>query len=441
MRSTLVYNGTGELAMTIHKNLLLACAFLTGSALAAGDWPQFRGPNRDGTCEKGWFTSLPAAPKPLWTSQVGGGCASLICSGDKVYAFGNSGSIELDAENKSQDAVTCFEAETGKVIWKHNYDAPFLPLSDAGGPNATPICDGASVYTESKLGIVHCYEAATGKLQWERKLVEELKLDDKTIKNKYLWGGISSSPLLAGNALIVCRGGDLLGLDKTTGKTLYEVKIDKGSITRSSSPTSITTDGKCEVVIGFNRYPSQGLLFFDPSNGKASHELVPCLVGSGDPIFFEHSLFISDRPQKSGEGGSRLFSVAASGDKPSLQWQVKEEGSYWGNAVRAGDYIFSGEMSNFACLEIKTGQVKWREKSLTNSQPVVCGDKLIVMNYSKIVILDAGPEYKVVTTAEVLPNKSAPKVARFSLSPALAPGRIYCKQSNGDVACLDVSGK
>jgi outer membrane protein assembly factor BamB len=121
---------------------------------------------------------------------------------------------------------------------------------------------------------------------------------------------------------------------------------------------------------------------------------------------------------------------------------VNEDGSYFGNAVRWGDYIFEGDDKSLACIEIKTGTVKWREKTLKNCQPAVCDGKLLVMNYNKLVVLDAGPELKILATAEVLPAKQPlPSSNRFSTTIAAAPGRLYCKQCNGDIVCLDVSGK
>jgi outer membrane protein assembly factor BamB len=459
---------------------LLACGAV------ASDWPQFRGPNHDGVAEAGAFALWPAGgPKKLWTAQVGAGCAGLVVAGGKVFAQGNNGSEALDKENKSQDTIWCLDAESGKEIWKQSYDAPFLRVSDSGGPNATPAADGTCVVTVSKTRTVRCFEAAGGKLLWSRNFSEEAKIEPEKLSKAFMYGGVASSPLILGKIVLV----EGLGLDKENGKTVYEVKIQTGNLNRYVSPTPMKIDGKTQVALAFGRYPRQGLLFIDPATGEAKGELL-CRAGSADPLLIDGNIFISERWMNN-EGGSCLYaggaistpvvgtakplppeynpkpapkapaqqaSAKSEGEAPAApaiptkptrpgppeptpQWCVTGDGAYWGNAVRWGDYIFTGEMKNMACISIKSGEVKWREKSLTNCQPVVCDGKLIVMNYNKLLILDAGPEYKVLASADVLPATSSNAYAKFSLTPALVPGRLYCKQSNGDVVCLDVSGK
>lgn len=461
-------------------------ALAASTRTPASDWAQFRGPTHDGQAEKGAFTLWPAgtAPKKLWTAQVGSGSSSVVVAGGKVFAQGNNGNEALDKENKSQDTIYCLDAETGKEIWKQTYDAPFLRVSDAGGPNATPAADATCVVTLSKTNVVRCFEAPTGKLLWARNFPEEGKLDPAKFNMTFIYGGMACSPVIVGNTVLI--GG--LGLDKATGKTLFKVTIDKGNVSRYVSPTPVTIDGKTEIVSGFARYPRQGLVFFDAATGEIRRELL-CRVGSGDPMMVDGNIFISDRAAKEGDGGSCLFdaktlvspaivatdkplppeltkpapkpatdaksgeaksaelkaepspAAPAKGAPPAPLWRVADDGSYWGNAVHCNGYIFVGEMKNMACIEVKTGAVKWREKSLTNAQPIVCDGKVLVMKYNTLMVLDAGPEYKVLASADVLPATSTNPYAKFSLTPALIPGRLYCKQSNGDVVCLDVSGK
>lgn len=461
--------------------VLLALAGVLASANAA-DWPQFRGPAHDGQAEKGAFALWPAgaAPQKLWTAQVGAGCSSLVVAGGKVFAHGNNGSEALDKENKSQDIIYCFDAESGRELWKQAYDAPFLRVSDAGGPNATQATDGTLVVTLGKTNVLRCHECATGRLVWSRNFAEEKKVDPAKFATAFIYGGMAASPLIVGDVVVLAG----LGLDKATGRTLYTVEIEKGALSRYVSPTPVVLDGKTEIAAGFSRYPRQGLLFFDPATGTVRRELL-CRVGSADPLMVDGKLFISDRASKDG-GGSCLYepgllvappvvatnkplppalapkpgasktAAAAEGENktgpaapaepqpgtpPAPLWRVADDGAYWGNAVVCGDYIFTGDMKSMVCIEKSTGAVKWREKSLSNCQPIACDGKLLVMQYNVLLVLEAGPEYKVLARAEILPPTSSNPYAKFSLTPALIPGRLYCKQSNGDIVCLDVSGK
>ncbi|MCW8133858.1 MAG: PQQ-binding-like beta-propeller repeat protein [Planctomycetota bacterium] len=458
--------------------IFLSAAILHASA-SASDWAQFRGPAHDGQAAKGAFALWPsgAAPKKLWSAQVGAGSSSVIVAGGRVFAQGNNGSEALDKENKSQDTIYCFDAETGKELWKQSFDAPFLRVSDAGGPNATPASDGECVVTLGKTNVVRCFEAATGKLRWARNFAEESKVDPAKFAQAFIYGGMACSPVIVGDVVLI--GG--LGLEKATGKTRYQVKIEKGNLSRYVSPTPVTFDGKTEIATGFQRYPRQGLVFFDPATGEVRRELL-CRVGSGDPLMVDGRIFISDRAAKDGGGGSCLYdakdltapalvatdkplppefakpapkpaaaekpadappapAAPAKGEPPAPLWRVGDDGSYWGNAVRWGDCIFTGDMKSMTCIDLKTGAVKWREKSLTNVQPIVCDGMVLVMKYNVLMVLEAGPEYKVLASAEVLPATSSNPYAKFSTTPALVAGRLYCKQSNGDLVCLDVSGK
>jgi outer membrane protein assembly factor BamB len=433
-----------QAACTTLATLALVCGFSFGTETAKTEWNQWRGPTCDGVAPKGWLNAWPqSGPKVLWKGNVGVGCCSLIVCGGKVYGFGSNGNKELDAQNKSQDVITCFDAETGKEIWKQTYDAPYFVASDPGGPNATPACDGKVLVTESKQGVVRCHEAATGKLIWERRMIEELQIAPAKVGNSFMYGGIAASPLIHDD-IVIARFGTVVGMDKATGKTLYEVKVDKGGTSRSSSPVLATVNGSRRLVVSISRHPRAGFLFVDPATGKAEGEvmLAPgCLAFSSDPVIFDKFLFISTRPGKENTGGSQLFPLELAGNDAKPVWQVVEDGSYWGNAARWGEYIFEGDDKSLACIEIKTGVVKWREKSLKNSQPVVCDGKLLVMNYNKLMVLEAGPELKILASADVLPAKQPlPYSNRFSMTIAVAPGRLYCKQCNGDVACLEVGG-
>ena len=407
----------------------------------AAGWPQWRGPTRDGVAPKGWFNLWPKdGPKVLWTGNVGVGCASLIVCSGRVYSFGSNGSTNLDAQKKSQDVVTCLDAEIGKEIWKQAYDAPYFVASDVGGPNATPVCDGKVLVTESKQGIIRGWEPATGKLMWERRMIDELKIETNKVVNTFMTGGIASSPIICDN-VVIARFGTIIGMDKETGKTLYEVKIEKGGTARFSSPVLTTVDGAKRLVIVINRHPKYGFIFVDPLTGKSDREIMlaaNALGFCGDPLIIDRNLFTSTK-RKEDTGGSMLYSLDAP-EKPL--WQVMDDGASWGNAVRWGDYIFEGDDKSLACIEIKTGAVKWREKALINAQPAVCDGKLLAMKHNKLMVLEAGPELKILASVEVLPAKQPiPYSNRFSLTVAMAPGRLYCKQCNGDVACLDVSGK
>lgn len=128
---------------------------LAGAAGAGRDWPQWRGPNRDGISEEaGWRVDWGSGgPRQVWRVAVGQGFSACAVSGGRVYTMGNA---------DGQDTVWCLDAATGKEVWTHRYPAEAAKYP---GPRATPTVDGESVYTLSRWGDLFCLGAADGKVR------------------------------------------------------------------------------------------------------------------------------------------------------------------------------------------------------------------------------------------------------------------------------------
>ena len=165
------------------RAVFLAAILAAGCGARASDWPQWRGPNRDGiSAEADWSSQWPAdGPKPLWRATVGIGCSSVSVVGDRVFTMGNQ---------CVADTVWCCDAKTGLPVWKHTYANPLDARNYEGGPGATPTVDGNFVFTLSRTGQLFCLDARTGKPVWSKHLVNDF--GGKVPK----WG-YSGSPLVA----------------------------------------------------------------------------------------------------------------------------------------------------------------------------------------------------------------------------------------------------
>jgi len=180
------------------KLLWIAAAGVVAGNLAAGDWPQWRGPDRNGISGEKVITQWPAeGPKVLWRASVGIGFSSLSVSQGRVYTMGNT---------NHEDTVWCFDAKTGEQVWHYSYAAPLGPQWYEGGPASTPTVDGDRVVTISKWGNVFCFDAARGTVLWQRDLRR-----DGVKTNRW---GFAGSPLNCGNSGTTARL--MLGLLATT---------------------------------------------------------------------------------------------------------------------------------------------------------------------------------------------------------------------------------
>jgi outer membrane protein assembly factor BamB len=194
----------------------LAAAFMFSCSGKAGDWPQWRGPNRDGISkEAGWLAKWPAeGPKKLWEAGVGVGYSSMSVSQGRVFTMGNVADT---------DAVSCFDAESGKLLWKHEYPCAAKDPNGFHGTRCTPTVDGNRVYSLSRHGHFFCLDAATGKVIWSK----DFKKDFGGVEPKW---GFSGSPLIEKDWVLTevsAKGASVVAFNKLTGAVVWKNGDDR----------------------------------------------------------------------------------------------------------------------------------------------------------------------------------------------------------------------
>jgi len=397
------------------KRLLIVLLIAVGAARAAADdWPQWRGPQRNGiSAETGWRDQWPEAGPPLlWKADVGIGFSSLAVAQGRVYTLGNA---------DDTDTVFCFDADTGRRIWSHAYPSDLGDKFYEGGPTSTPTVDGDRVFTISKWGDLFCFEAATGKIVWSKNVQKETGLPVPA------WG-FGGSPLVQEDLLLLNVGEAGVALDKKTGKPVWKSAAQEPGYStplpfrRGDDGFLLFSSGKAYVAV-------------NPKTGREAWRMKWITnygVNAADPIVDGDRVFIS-----SGYGkGSTLLRLGAA--EPEVLWQNKAIRTQMNPCVLLGGHLYgidgdAASKTALKCIEFATGTEKW-------AQPIA-GSGAVAAADGKLLVLCGNGELKV---APASPDGFTPTAKARVLEgkcwtvPVLANGRIYCRNAEGRVVCVDV---
>ena len=396
---------------------------------AKRDWPQWRGPNRDAVSSaKGLLQSWPANGPPLaWkTKGLGGGYASVVISGGKVFTAGN---------RRGQDSVLCLDAKNGQEIWA-------VPLSrpGAGNPASTPTVDGDHVYGLGAKGDLVCLKTADGSEVWRKSYTKD-------------FGGVvphweyCESPLVDGELLIGTPGGSkatLVAFNKLTGDVVWQCLVPEGGD---------GTGGYSSVVIseaaGVKQYvqlTGRGVIGVRASDGKLLWRYTKVINGTANiptPIVTGNYVIAS-----TGYGaGTALLELKKDGDgvKAEEVWfkRGNELQNHHGGMLRIGNYLYLGHGHNQGfptCVEWKTGKVLWgRERGPgSESAAIVSADGQLYFRYQDgvVALIAASPK------AYKLNGKFTPAVTHEPCwsHPVVVDGKLYLRDQD-DLLVYDVARK
>lgn len=386
-------------------NLFLVCFVSTGAF--AADWPQWRGPERNGISEEQCQSDWPEeGPKVLWRKSLGVGCSSVSTRDGKLYTMGNTDDVET---------VYCFDAVTGDSVWEFKYDCITDAKQFEGGPGATPALDGDYVYTFSRQGDLHCLNALTGEPVWSKNVQSEFGAKKPT------WG-FAGSAFIYGD-LVVMNADAIIALDKSSGEMVWKTEPVGASY---STPSVATIEGK-EYLATF---VAPGLVLYDSETGeeftryswKTRYD-----VNAATPIVTDNEIFISSGYN----AGCALVSIT-DGTTEAV-WTNKNIRNHFNSSVFYKDHYYGFDEVTLVCLDKATGEPKWKEKGLGKASLMLAGDKLVILSErGDAVIAKATSEgYQELARTHVLDN-------RCWVVPVLSNGLLYCKDNDGEMACLDL---
>jgi outer membrane protein assembly factor BamB len=396
---------------------VVVCA---GVSLAA-DWPQWRGPRRDGTTAEE-ITLWP--PVKLWETDVGMGVASLIAAAGRVYALGHRDGV---------DSLFCLDAQDGRTLWRHAYPAQEDQTSDVSlpGPRSTPATDGVAVYALSLEGRLVCLAAATGNVVWSKSPRET----GASGKQQY---GVCC-PVLVHEDMVVCDvATQCVAFDKATGRELW--RTAGGAGWNGAAPMVAHFGNRPCLIHGAGRCLdlATGRELWSVPYGEMS---VTTAVVSGQRLFLTpfHGRNLGGR-------GCALIEVADG--RPRVAWNNDDVEALCVTGVLHRGYLYvadrddlrvsgeSGRKMNLKCLEWETGRVLWTHRPLPWPTPIVAGDQLLVQTLDgELILADASPQgYRERGRMPAIPRRC------WSI-PAVADGKLFCRNNQGHVMCFAVRGK
>jgi outer membrane protein assembly factor BamB len=389
-------------------------------SLSAGDWPAFRGPERDGvirgvTLATNWKT---APPKLLSRQRVGPAWSSVIVIGDRLFTQEQRG---------EQETVVCYEASTGKELWIHEDTCRFWEAVSGAGPRATPTFADGRLFTLGATGILNCLDAATGTRHWSHDIAVEASTSAP------LWG-YSGSPLVVDDKVIVFAGGEanrnLLAYRTESGELAWAAPASQGSY---ASPQLLTIAGQRHCLL----LGDHGLTAVDPATGHRLWEHGWAMPGAPRTVQ-AHLLGTSQLLAGTlTEPGVGLVEVTRQGEqwKVSDVWSTTQMKPEFPDFVVHQGFAYGFDGAIFCCIDLAAGNRRWKQGRYGRGQVMLLPEQsllLVISETGEALLLAANPERHT-------------ELGRFrALSgktwnhPVITQGRLYARNAE-EMACYELA--
>ena len=394
-----------------------------GGGRRGGDWPQWRGPARDNISkETGLLKEWPEKGPPLaWKAKgVGQGYSTVAVAGDRIYTMGDRGDASY---------VHALQLDGGKNVWSAKVGRPG---GNYEGTRSTPTVDGDRVYAQGQYGDLVCLDAASGKEQWRKNL-------EKDFGGKMMSGwGYSESVLVDGDKVACTPGGDrgaIVALNKKTGDVVWRTE-DFTDEAAYSSLVPAEIGGKRqyvqltgESVVGISA-ENGSVLWGAKRHGETA--VIPTPIVSGNLVFVTSGYDI----------GCNLFRVTPGGGKFSVEqaYANKDMENHHGGVVLVGDHVYGTSGNMLVCMELKTGKVKWKDRSVGKGAVAYADGHLYVRGEAgegEVALVEATPAGYREKGRFDQPDRSD---QQSWAQPVVAGGKLYLRDQDL-LLCYDVKGK
>jgi outer membrane protein assembly factor BamB len=406
--------------MTMNLRMFAAALTTAAGALAlsanvssrsADDWPQWRGPNRDGkSTETGLMKTWPQGGPPLaWQGAgAGEGYSSFAAAHGRLYTLGARGGTEY---------VMAFDANTGKKVWEVQNGARF-DNDRGGGPRGTPVVDGNQLFVLGTSGDLRSLDAATGQTAWTVNVLRQFR-------GQNIQWGLSESPLVLEDRLLVNAGGpgaSIVALRKNDGSVLWRTGSDEAGY----SSAVLQRIGSVPQAIFFT---AERVVGVDVRNGRELWnypKVANRTANIATPVVKDDKAFVSSDYGT----GAALLQFSPRGDNGVAVREVyftNEMRNHHASSVLIGDYLYGFSSSILTAMRLDTAEVAWRNRSVGKGSVIYADDRLYLFS-----------EQGVVALAEPTPEAYR-EHGRFSIRtgslptwshPVVANGKLYLRDQD-----------
>ena len=348
------------------------------------DWPQWRGPERNGTSpETGLLKQWPAGgPKLLWqVNDIGDGYSTPSVVGERIYLMSNRG--------LSNEFVQALSAKDGKVVWTTRVGNVGNPDQNPSYPKArsTPTVDGQFVYALGSDGDLVCLDAKSGKIRWQKSIRKDFGGQPGE------WA-YAESPLVDGDLVVVTPGGaqaTMVALNKKSGATIWKAAIPGGDQAGYASAIVVQAGGRKQYV----QLLEKGLVGVDAKTGAFLWRYQEAAKGPAQyftPV--ARGEYVYGGALSVGGGLVRLKADGA-GVAAEQVYFLRGLPNGIGGAVQVGGYLYGTEIagSEFVAIDFMTGQIKWKASSLGRASVAYADGHLYLHGLDgDVALAEATPE-------------------------------------------------
>lgn len=422
-----VFSADGVRGTCLAICLGLTAFGVAGSGLAsAADWPQWRGPGRDGkSSETGLLKEWPEGGPPLvWRADdLGDGYGAPLVAAGTVYLVVNEG--------LEQESVVALRAADGRPQWS-------TPIGKVGNPEqrpnypaarSTPTVAGDAVYALGSDGDLVCLEASSGRLRWQRSL----RTDFGGKPGEWAY---AESPLVDGDRVIVAPGGSeaaLVALDRETGEVLWKAAVP-GSEQAGYASVVVAKVADLQQYIAFL---GMGLVGVNAETGEFLwlYEHTKGIANSATPVV--HEGYVYSGAPRAGGGLVRLNPQPDGVEVEEIYFNQKLPHAQ-GGFVLLGDYLYGSAGATLMCVKFTDGEIQWQERIPAASAICYADNRLYLhAENGEVLLTGASPEgfreYGRFTPANP-PDRGQAKAWAY---PVIANGRLYIRQA-GTLWCYDI---